>query len=155
MHAIVVADGASSRASDDMMTALETDATRAAKTIGFASIRLESLPDQRLDTVPFIDLTESPVDIVEVLTMPVDRATQSSGYVDLEPLASAHGIPVRRNANINTPEEVEHLRQLAPDVLVAVGWTRLLGAEVLDIPPRGCIGFPTRPSCPVSTAVPR
>ena len=86
-------------------------------------------------------LIESPVDIVEVLTMPVDRAAQSSGYVDLEPLASAHGIPVRRTANINAPEEVEHLRQLAPDVLVVVGWTRLLGAEVLDIPPRGCIGF--------------
>jgi methionyl-tRNA formyltransferase len=86
-------------------------------------------------------LIECAVDIVEVLTMPVDRAAQSSGYVDLEPLASAHGIPVRRAANINAAEEVEHLRQLAPDVLVVVGWTRLLGAEVLDIPPRGCIGF--------------
>jgi LmbE family N-acetylglucosaminyl deacetylase len=58
VHAIVVADGATSRAPDDMMATLETDATRAAKTIGFASIRLQSLPDQRLDTVPFIDLTQ-------------------------------------------------------------------------------------------------
>lgn len=58
VHAIVVADGASSRASDEMRIALEKDAARAAEAIGFTSIRLESLPDQRLDTVPFIDLTQ-------------------------------------------------------------------------------------------------
>jgi LmbE family N-acetylglucosaminyl deacetylase len=58
VHAIVVADGASSRASDEMRVALEKDAARAAETIGFASIRLQSLPDQRLDTVSFVDLTQ-------------------------------------------------------------------------------------------------
>jgi LmbE family N-acetylglucosaminyl deacetylase len=59
VHAIVVADGASSRAPDEMMFALKEDAARAAETIGFASIRVQSLPDQRLDTVPFIDLTQN------------------------------------------------------------------------------------------------
>ena len=58
VHAIVVADGASSRAPDEMKATLEKDATRAAESIGFASLRLQSLPDQRLDTVPFIDLTQ-------------------------------------------------------------------------------------------------
>ena len=86
-------------------------------------------------------LIGTPVDIVEVLTMPLAQESGPSGYVDLEPLATAHGIPVRRTANINAVEEVEHIRQLAPDVLVVVGWTRLLGADVLAIPPRGCIGF--------------
>ena len=86
-------------------------------------------------------LIDSSVDIVEVLTMPIDRRSGPSGYVDLEPLAVANRIPVRRTANINALEEVEHIRQLAPDVLVVVGWTRLLGADVLAIPPRGCIGF--------------
>jgi methionyl-tRNA formyltransferase len=81
------------------------------------------------------------VEIVEILTMPPAQEQGPSGYVNLEPLATAHGIPVRRTANINAAEEVEHIRQLAPDVLVVVGWTRLLGAEVLAIPPRGCIGF--------------
>jgi methionyl-tRNA formyltransferase len=61
--------------------------------------------------------------------------------VDLTPIAAAHGIPVRRATNINAEEEVEHIRRLAPDVIVVVGWNRLLGADVLSIPPRGCIGF--------------
>jgi LmbE family N-acetylglucosaminyl deacetylase len=58
VHAVVVADGASSRAPDEMKISLQKDATRAAETIGFASLRLQSLPDQRLDTVPFIELTQ-------------------------------------------------------------------------------------------------
>ena len=86
-------------------------------------------------------LIDSPVDIVELLTIPVPQGSAPSGYVDLEPLAAAHNIPVHRTVNINSVEEVEHIRQLAPDVLVVVGWNRLLGAEVLAIPPRGCIGF--------------
>lgn len=86
-------------------------------------------------------LIDSPVEIVEVLTMPIAQEAGPSGYVDLEPLARTHGIPVRRTANINSVEEVAHIRQVAPDVLVVVGWTRLLGADVLAIPPRGCIGF--------------
>jgi LmbE family N-acetylglucosaminyl deacetylase len=58
VHALVVADGATSRASDELVHTLEKDATRAAEMIGFSSIELRSLPDQRLDTVPFIELTQ-------------------------------------------------------------------------------------------------
>ena len=58
VHAIVVADGAGSRYPDEMVGKLEKDARRAAETIGFASLRLQALPDQRLDTVPFIELTQ-------------------------------------------------------------------------------------------------
>jgi methionyl-tRNA formyltransferase len=86
-------------------------------------------------------LVDSSVDIVELLTIPIPQGSAPSGYVDLEPFAATHGIPVRRTVNINSVEEVEHIRQLAPDVIVVVGWNRLLGAEVLAIPPRGCIGF--------------
>ena len=68
VHAVVVADGAGSRYPDAMMATLEKDARRAAETIGFASLRLQALPDQRLDTVPFIELTqlvESVLDDIE------------------------------------------------------------------------------------------
>jgi LmbE family N-acetylglucosaminyl deacetylase len=58
VHAIVVADGASSRYPDELMAKLEKDARRAAEVIGFASLKLLALPDQRLDTVPLIELTQ-------------------------------------------------------------------------------------------------
>ncbi len=58
VHALVVADGAASRYPREMMAALGKDAQRAAEAIGFASIKLAALPDQRLDTVPLIELTQ-------------------------------------------------------------------------------------------------
>jgi LmbE family N-acetylglucosaminyl deacetylase len=58
VHAIVVADGASSRYPDELMAKLEKDSRRAAEVIGFASLKLLALPDQRLDTVPLIELTQ-------------------------------------------------------------------------------------------------
>jgi LmbE family N-acetylglucosaminyl deacetylase len=54
----VVSDGARSRYPDELKVTLEKDAHRAAETIGLASLRLLGLPDQRLDTVPVIELTQ-------------------------------------------------------------------------------------------------
>ncbi len=58
VHAVVVADGAGSRAPGEMMGTLEKDGHRAAQTIGAASLSHLALPDQRLDTVPVIELTQ-------------------------------------------------------------------------------------------------
>lgn len=58
VHAIIVADGAGSRYPAELAATLEKQARRAAEVIGFASLQLLSLPDQRLDTVPLIELTQ-------------------------------------------------------------------------------------------------
>src|ERR1022692_30241 len=86
-------------------------------------------------------LLNGPAEVAEVVTAPRERGPQPSGYVDLEPLAAAHGPPVRHCADINAASEVEHIRRLMPDLIVVVGWTRLLGAELLAVPRRGCVGF--------------
>jgi methionyl-tRNA formyltransferase len=86
-------------------------------------------------------LFDSPVQVAEVVTVPAERGPRPSGYVDLEPLAAAHGTPVRRCGDINAAEQVDHIRRLAPDLIVVVGWTRLLGPDLLAVPGRGCVGF--------------
>jgi LmbE family N-acetylglucosaminyl deacetylase len=58
VYAVVVADGATSRYPAELTAALEKQARQAAEVIGFASLRLLALPDQRLDTVPLIELTQ-------------------------------------------------------------------------------------------------
>lgn len=58
VHAIVVADGAGSRYPAELIATLEKQAHRAAEIIGFTSLQFLSLPDQRLDTVPLIELTQ-------------------------------------------------------------------------------------------------
>jgi methionyl-tRNA formyltransferase len=86
-------------------------------------------------------LLAGPATVAGVVTAPADPSLRPSGYVDLEPLAAAHGAPVRRCTDINAGPEVAYIRHLAPDLIVVVGWTRLLHAELLAIPPRGCVGF--------------
>jgi LmbE family N-acetylglucosaminyl deacetylase len=58
VHAVIVADGAGSRYPAELVATLEKQARRAAEVIGVASIQFLSLPDQRLDTVPLIELTQ-------------------------------------------------------------------------------------------------
>ncbi|HLH84928.1 MAG TPA: PIG-L deacetylase family protein [Trebonia sp.] len=58
VHAIVVADGAGSRYPAHLADTLEKQARRAAEIIGLASLRFLALPDQRLDTIPLIELTQ-------------------------------------------------------------------------------------------------
>jgi methionyl-tRNA formyltransferase len=86
-------------------------------------------------------LLDSGVEITEVVTLPAERAASTSGFVDLEPLARAHAIEVRRCADINSADSVRHVRELRPDLMVVTGWTRLLSAELLGVPPRGVVGF--------------
>jgi methionyl-tRNA formyltransferase len=86
-------------------------------------------------------LLDSEAEIAEVVTLPAERAAGTSGFVDLEPLARANGIAVRRCADINSAESVRHARELRPDLMVVTGWTRLLSAELLSVPPRGVVGF--------------
>src|SRR6185295_13005642 len=54
-------------------------------------------------------------------------------------LALEHGLPVLQPTKVRTPEFLEALRELAPDVVVVAAYGRILPRPVLDLPPRGCI----------------
>ena len=58
VHAVVVADGAGSRYPDELIPGLQKQAAAAAGVIGFASLSFLEMPDQRLDRVPLIELTQ-------------------------------------------------------------------------------------------------
>jgi methionyl-tRNA formyltransferase len=86
-------------------------------------------------------LLDSDAEVAAVFTLPPVMAGSSSGFVDLEPLAQRHRVPVIHAEDINAPSVVAHVQRLHPDLVVVVGWTRLLGKQLLSIPPCGCIGF--------------
>ena len=54
-------------------------------------------------------------------------------------VASQAGIPVFQPVRIRTPENVETLRRLAPDVCITAAFGQILSKEVLDIPLYGTI----------------
>lgn len=69
----------------------------------------------------------------------------ASGYVDMRPVAEGAGIPFIEAEDVNDPAIVNAIRDFKPRVGFAIGWSRLLGAEVLRIPELGWFGIhPTR-----------
>ena len=86
-------------------------------------------------------LIDADADVVSVTMLPEDRRESVSGWVDLAPLAATRGIPVTHVTDVNAPDQLARFTSLRPDLLVVVGWTRLISTELLAVPRFGCIGF--------------
>jgi LmbE family N-acetylglucosaminyl deacetylase len=107
VHALVISEGASSRDANGLADRLSSSARRAADVMGFASIRLLGLPDQRLDALPLIELTQ----VIEELVAEVDPEivyTHFEGDVNAD-----HGVAARATLTACRPYRFPALRRLA------------------------------------------
>lgn len=89
VHAVVVSEGASARYVDAMKSTLRDCAERSAAVIGFSSIRFLSLPDQRLDELALVEVTQAIEPIVAELRPTV---VYTHSHVDVN---ADHGIVAR------------------------------------------------------------
>ncbi|MBI3448539.1 MAG: DegT/DnrJ/EryC1/StrS family aminotransferase [Acidobacteria bacterium] len=76
-----------------------------------------------------------------IVTLKEEWARETSGAVPFDDLAARHGVPLLKVRDMNHPANVERIRSLAPDLILVIGWTRLVGAEILAVPGMGAIGF--------------
>lgn len=58
VHVVIMSEGSSSRYGDHMKSELRCAARRASEVMGSASLTFGDLPDQRLDTLPIIEVTQ-------------------------------------------------------------------------------------------------
>lgn len=49
------------------------------------------------------------------------------------------GLPVFQPERIKTPEVLAQLRELAPEAMIVVAYGQILSADILKLPPKGCI----------------
>jgi len=82
---------------------------------------------------------------VAVATLPLSKAHRHSDFVDLRPLAAAAGSRVLEMSNCNSPEALQSLRDLSPDLIFVMGWSQICRPEFLAIAARGCIGYHPAP----------
>lgn len=80
-----------------------------------------------------------------VVTLAADLAKRHSDFVDLAPLAQAHGVAVARVRNINDPDAIEVIRTAAPDFIFVVGWSQICGAQFMELAPGRVIGYHPAP----------
>jgi methionyl-tRNA formyltransferase len=86
-------------------------------------------------------LIEQEYDVAAVVTQP-DRKAGRGHKIASPPVkrfAEAKGIPVHQFEKVSTPQGVEKLRAIAPDLLITAAFGHILSEEILCIPQYGCI----------------
>lgn len=76
-----------------------------------------------------------------VATLAKDLSVRHSDFVDLEPLAQEHDIPVVRVRNINDADATASIRAAAPDYIFIVGWSQICGPAFMQLAPERVIGY--------------
>lgn len=94
-------------------------------------------------SVPFFEgLIKDPLfEIAAVITQP-DRPAGRSGMPTppaVKIAAEAHGIPVWQPTTLRTSEVAERMKAFGAELFVVVAYGKLIPAEILAIPPRGCV----------------
>ncbi len=80
-------------------------------------------------------------EVLEAVTQP-DRPRGRGRQLAASPVKEAAmrlGIPVYQPERVRRPEAVEHLRALAPDAMVVVGYGQIIPQSVIDLTPLGII----------------
>lgn len=86
----------------------------------------------------FVDSGHPPT---AVLTLPMQRAGRHSDFHDLRPVSAAAGAVLIEAANVNSAEALRALREVDPDFVFVIGWSQLLGAELLRAGRAAPIGY--------------
>lgn len=76
-----------------------------------------------------------------IYTMPPERSGKISAYKSFDELGASHGVPVFHEAKINEPHVVEQIRAFEPEIIYCIGWPRLVKKELLEMPPKECVGI--------------
>ncbi len=76
-----------------------------------------------------------------VVTLPLDKSSRHSDFVDLRPLAEQYGIPLIETLKVNDEDTMATLRALELDYLFVIGWSQLLGQALLSLPRGGSVGY--------------
>jgi len=90
---------------------------------------------------PFLHLVEHGYNICGLVTLDSDSLRKMAGGVDLANPAEHAQIPILHVENINDPNVVAWIGEKAPDILLVIGWTQLLKADLLRVPRFACLGF--------------
>lgn len=78
-------------------------------------------------------------DVVGVCTLEVSAF--NADHMDLTVIAQGEAIPVRYAPDINSPETLEWISELKPDVVFCFGWSRLIKRPLLDLAALGVVGY--------------
>ncbi len=84
-------------------------------------------------------LIDMDVQVVGVCTR--EKSNLNADFSDLTPLCKKNKIPYRLIDDINSNDNINWIKSLAPDIIFCFGWSSLLKKELLSLPPNGVLGY--------------
>jgi methionyl-tRNA formyltransferase len=111
---------------------------RSAASYAHGRVALVGAVHEALPTLQAL-LQDTRVEVAALVTPPPN--SRMAGAVDLASVARERGVPVFEGLDLKSEHGVSTLADCALDLLVVVGWTRLVPAPVLALPRFGCVGF--------------
>lgn len=78
---------------------------------------------------------------VLVITLPPELAGRHSDFVDLGEVGRAAGSQVHHTTDINSPETLEAMAAVAPDLSLVIGWSQICRRPFREIARAGTVGF--------------
>jgi len=70
-----------------------------------------------------------------------DDPNEYTWFESVAELAAAEDIPVYNPADINHPLWVERISKMEPDIIFSFYYRNMVGKEILDLPPAGCLNL--------------
>ncbi len=84
-------------------------------------------------------LLQENANIVGIITKKESKF--NADFMDLSDIGKKNNIPCLYVENINDKESFQFLRKLNPDIGFCLGWSQLLKSDLLNMFPKGVIGF--------------
>ena len=79
------------------------------------------------------------VEIVGIVTK--QESSFNADFRDLAEVGKTHSIPYLYVSDVNAPKTLQWIRKLEPDVIFCFGWSSLIKKELLELAPKGVIGY--------------
>ncbi len=99
------------------------------------------------------EFDSSRANLAGVFSLSAEKEARTVGFVPFDDMARTHGFPLHKVRRMNSPESLSILRKAQPDTIFVIGWSELVGPEILDLPGQrlglaqrhgpthGCIGM--------------
>jgi methionyl-tRNA formyltransferase len=86
------------------------------------------------------DILKNQGNVVAVFTLAESRTHLHADFANLSDITQSNHLPIHYVRNINHPRNIERIQSYNPDIIFIFGWSQLIGQDVINIPPQGCIG---------------
>jgi methionyl-tRNA formyltransferase len=84
---------------------------------------------------------EAGAEVAAIVTLPGPVDPNRAGQCSFDDVAERLGAQLLETPDVNAPSTIEAVRGVEPDALFVVGWSQLLGEEVLGLARRGAFGM--------------